>query len=321
MKVCGVDLGSVNDTVFFEGQVWEGSHDVSGWFALDERLPEDCEVVFEGRCAALEAVLGHRPLYSLEPGRSAQVRRALEEAKDDARDAETLAQLRQLRPRLFQPIRPRDPQLQHLRDLSRARRGLVEHRTTVLQQLQAVRRRGKEREKEWLRGFQGTPEEGLVCVLEVLRQEITRLESQIQQAGEKNPTCMWLRTIQGMGSTLSAEITGEMDEFTPFQRPSEAQAYGGTAPVTLASGNRKWVKLRRRCNHRARNALYLFAFCSLRFHPWARQYYDAARARGKTHSTALLALANRWVPILMAMIRKEDDYDPTRKHYRSPSLA
>jgi len=59
--------------------------------------------------------------------------------------------------------------------------------------------------------------------------------------------------------------------------------------------------------------LYLFAFCSMRFHRWARDFYDAARQRGKTHSAALLALANRWVPILLAMVKNGTPYDPTRR--------
>ncbi len=136
MNICGMDLGQKEDTVFFEGACWNVSHDLPGWMQLDERLPEDCEVVFEGRCATLEAVLEHRPLSSIDPGRSAQVLRALNEAKDDPRDAQSLAELRQLRPRLFKRVEVRGSSLQQLRDWARTRRTLVRHRTQVLQQLQ-----------------------------------------------------------------------------------------------------------------------------------------------------------------------------------------
>jgi len=317
MNICAMDLGSIKDTVFFQDETWEVSHDLPGWLQLDERLPADCEVVFEGRCAALEVALGHRPLACLDPGRSAQIRRALQEAKDDRRDARMLAQLRQLRAELFQPIESRDPELQQLRDLTRTRRSLVEYHTKLLQQLQAEQHRGGQAKVQWLSRFSGTPFEGLVRVLKTLQEEIGQLEKKIKQQGRQVTACELLRTIKGMGANLSGEIIAEVDAFEAMQTHARARAYIGTAPVTLASGKKTFVRLRRRCNHRARNALYLFAFCSLRFHPWARAYYDACRARGIRHSSALIALANRWVPVLFQMVKKNEPYDPGRKTFCS----
>jgi transposase len=313
MKVCGVDLGGAVDTIYFEGQQWEVPHSVEGWMQLDDQLPADCEIVYEGRCAGLEAVLSERALYSIDPGRSAQVMRALEEATDDRRAARTLSQLRQLRPELFQAVEPREPALQRLRDGERVRRSLVEQRTRVVQQLKAVRSQGKQKQSVWLQGFVGTPYEALTQVLLALDQSIHRVEAELKEQGERVVECRLLRTIRGMGPNLSAEITGEMDAFRHTETPEQAQSYGGSAPVTLSSGKKQWVRARRRCNHRARNALYLFAFCSMRFHAWARAYYDACRARGMHHSKALIALSNRWVPILFQMVKNNEPYDPSRK--------
>lgn len=314
MKICALDLGQVEDTVYFEERWWKIPHGVKGWSSLNEQLPaQDCEIVLEGRCAALEIFFEERPLYSLDPGRSAQIRKALQEPKDDASDARTLLQLRQIRPDLYKRIEVRSPALQRLRDLVRVRRTLVEQQTQLLQQLQAVGHRGKQPEKKWLQGFKGSPLEGLVCVLQAVREQLARIEAHIDREGGQVSACATLRSIQGMGSNLSAEITAELDAFEPFQDGRQAQAYAGTAPVTLKSGLSTKVRIRYRCNHRARNALYLFAFCSMRFHRWARDFYDAARQRGKTHSSALLALANRWVPILLAMVKNGTPYDPTRR--------
>lgn len=314
MKVCSLDLGETEDTVCFQERCWKIPHGLGGWSRLEEELPpHQCEIVLEGRCAALEAFFEHRPLYSIDPGRSAQVRRALQECKDDANDARTLAQLRQLRPGLFKRLEGRDPQLQNLRDLVRVRRSLVTQQTQLLQQLQAVRPKGKQAERAWLQSFQRTPQEGLVRVLQVVREQLAAVEKRIDKEGGQVTACKVLRSIRGMGTNLSAEIIAEFHGFVPLENFRQAQAYGGSAPVTLQSGKKRTVCLRRRCNHRARNALYLFAFCSMRFHQWARDFYDAARARGKNHTTALLALANRWVPILMAMVKNGAPYDPARK--------
>lgn len=313
MKVCGIDMGKSEDRVFFADRLWSVAHEVRGWLELDRQLPEDCVVVFEGRCAELERLLGERPLYSIDPGRSAQIRRVLMEAKDDSREARLLAHLWQVHPTQFKRIEAREPELQHLRRLSRLRRSLVQQQTQLLQQLQALQSRGARPEREWLQDLARGPYAGLVRVLAAIRQEIAQVEQELVRQGEKLPACRLLRSIKGMGTNLSAEIVAELDSFAPFRQRAHAQAYAGTAPVTLASGKRRFVRLRQRCNHRARNALYLFAFCSLRFHPWARHYYDAARARGKSHTAALMALANRWLPVLLAMVKTNTSYDPSRK--------
>jgi len=309
-----MDLGNIEDAVFFEGRTWAIDHDVDGWLYLDAELPEDGAIVFEGRCASLESTLRHRALYTIDPGQSGKVMRALQESKDDARDARTLAELFRLRPKMFKRIQPREPQLQCLRELARTRRTLVQHRTSVLQQLQSVKRRQKgESRSQWLKLLQDTPQASLVAVLVVLDEQIAQLEETLAYEGSNNVCCTTLRTVKGIGKTLSAEIAGEMDGFIHLESKQQAQCYGGTAPVTISSGNRRFVRSRKRCNHRARNALYLFAFCSLRFHAWARDYYDACRQRGKSHNVALIALANRWVPILFDMVKTGQPYDKNRK--------
>ena len=42
--------------------------------------------------------------------------------------------------------------------------------------------------------------------------------------------------------------------------------------------------------------------------PGGRRYYDALRARGKTHSQATRQLANRWVGILHACLERRESY-------------
>ena len=70
------------------------------------------------------------------------------------------------------------------------------------------------------------------------------------------------------------------------------------------------------CNHRLRNACSHWARVSTRVSTRvddaARQYYAALRARGHSHGRALRSVADRWLPILMAMLKTRTVYDPTR---------
>jgi hypothetical protein len=61
-------------------------------------------------------------------------------------------------------------------------------------------------------------------------------------------------------------------------------------------------------NERLFDACYLWAFASLTSSPGARRYYDLNRARGKTHSQALRALANRLVGILHGCLKRGELY-------------
>jgi hypothetical protein len=56
------------------------------------------------------------------------------------------------------------------------------------------------------------------------------------------------------------------------------------------------------------DACQLWAFAALTKSGGARRYYDALRARGKTHNQALRQLANRLVGILHVCIERRETY-------------
>ncbi|HVA88217.1 MAG TPA: hypothetical protein VNL71_00100 [Chloroflexota bacterium] len=58
--------------------------------------------------------------------------------------------------------------------------------------------------------------------------------------------------------------------------------------------------------------MHQFAFCSLRWNPWAYAYYTAKRNEGKRHNETLRALACIWLRIIFAMWRSHQTYDASR---------
>src|SRR5690554_336195 len=104
---------------------------------------------------------------------------------------------------------------------------------------------------------------------------------------------------------------------SPTSRPKNATAirkpglrrYAGPAPVTRRSGKGLVVMMRRGCNARLRNALYHMARVSVTCDPAARAYYASVRARGHRHGRALRSVADRWIRILMAMLRDRTLYN------------
>ena len=120
-------------------------------------------------------------------------------------------------------------------------------------------------------------------------------------------------SFPGLGSRLAARVAGEIgDHPEQFSTPNSLQCYGGKAPVTRRSGKSEFVvSCRLACNRHLANAVQQWAFCSLSRSAWAREFYDAQRARGKSHHAALRALGNRWLEVLWHCLRKGVKYDET----------
>jgi len=121
-----------------------------------------------------------------------------------------------------------------------------------------------------------------------------------------------ISSLPGAGILTTAALLSESSRAVAQRDTAALRAYGGVAPVTQQSGKSLKVSMRYACNNRLRNALYHFAMASLR-DPVARRHYDRLRKEGHSHARALRGVADRWVTVLMAMLRSGTLYDATRR--------
>ena len=131
------------------------------------------------------------------------------------------------------------------------------------------------------------------------------------QLGQAFPGGEVYLSFPGLGYRLAARVAGEVgDHPEQFESPNALACYAGKAPVTRRSGKSELVvACRLACNRHLAAAVQQWAFCSLRESAWARAFYDAQRARGKTHQAALRALGNRWLEVLWHCLHKGVRYD------------
>ncbi|MGW4126494.1 IS110 family transposase [Nocardia sp. NPDC004711] len=118
-------------------------------------------------------------------------------------------------------------------------------------------------------------------------------------------------SFPGLGDVLAARIAGEIgDHITQYSSANALQCYAGTAPVTRRSGRSEFVVARRLAHNRYLGAaVHQWAFCSLKASKWAREFYNSKIAKGKSHHSALRALANRWLDLLWHCLTKGIRYD------------
>ncbi len=78
-------------------------------------------------------------------------------------------------------------------------------------------------------------------------------------------------------ATLIAEIGDRRGRY-----PTEAAlaADAGMSPVALESGKMRVATFRRACDKRLRKAVTVLADSTRHWHPWAKDVYERARARG-----------------------------------------
>ena len=122
-----------------------------------------------------------------------------------------------------------------------------------------------------------------------------------------------LRSLPGVGRMVTATMLTEAAGPLADRDYLTLRTHAGAAPVTKRSGKRAFfVHMRYACKRRLRQALYHWSRTSIQRDVAARAYYDRLRERGHAHARALRSVADRWLRILVAMLKTRTLYDPSR---------
>ena len=150
----------------------------------------------------------------------------------------------------------------------------------------------------------------LIAVITTLNEQVKILGEQVREHFGRHPDAEIYQSQPGLAAILGARVLGEFgDDPHRYADAKSRKNYGGTSPITRASGKRKIVAARFIRNNRLTDALMAQAFAALGASPGARALYDAERARGTGHNPALRKLANRLVGILHGCLKTRTLYD------------
>jgi transposase len=150
----------------------------------------------------------------------------------------------------------------------------------------------------------------LIAVIAALNEQVKILEEQVKEHFGRHPDAEIYQSQPGLAAILGARVLGEFgDDPHRYADAKSRKNYGGTSPITRASGKKKVVAARFIRNDRLIDALMSWAFASLNASPGARAFYDEQRGKGLEHSDALRRLANRLVGILHGCLKTRTCYD------------
>lgn len=145
-----------------------------------------------------------------------------------------------------------------------------------------------------------------------LRKELTRANEDLARTVRESP--VWrekddlLRSVPGVGPTLSATLLAELPELAHLDRRQLA-ALVGVAPLNRDSGTLRGIRTVWGGRSGVRTTLYMATLSATRHNPAIREFYGRLCAKGKPKKVALTACMRKLLAILGAVLRNRTPWD------------
>ena len=266
-------------------------------------------------------------------GDAAQIRASyVRKQKTDKRDAAHILKLvvEKRFPRLWTP----DREQRDLRQLVLHRHKLVEIRSRVKNELQHLSlNKGMQRKcKLWSQAGQKLLRElplkpwaacrraDLLGLLEMLEQQIGKLDQAVQQAAEEHPQAQLLMTQPGVGPNTALAFVLTIGDVRRFRRGKQVASYLGLIPREESSGGRqKLGAISKQGNRLLRSLLVEAAQIAVRFDPGMKKQY-LHRCHQKPKGVAKVAAARKLAVRLYWMLRTQKPYPEIVRIESSPRV-
>jgi transposase len=142
------------------------------------------------------------------------------------------------------------------------------------------------------------------------RDQLKAIDGRIQAVLDDHPDAALIRSLPGMGATLTAEFLAITGGLTRFPTGDHLAAAAGLAPVLKQSGKVRYLQRATAGDKALKRVFYQSAFIAIGCDPTSKTYYQRKRSEGKAHHQAVLALARRRVNVLHAVLRNRQPFQP-----------
>jgi transposase len=264
--------------------------------------------------------------FELWIGDAAEIRtKRVRKQKTDGQDAQLI--LRLLLEDRFPQIWVPSGENRDLRQLLWHRHRMVQARTRIMNQLQAVvlneglrckKRLWRERGRQQLESFPLAPQasrrrDDLLELLDRLNPTIAELSHAIEQEAEKCPAAQRLMTHPGVAALTALAFVLIIGEANRFHCGKQVASYLGLVPLEDSSGNRRRLgHITKQGSSILRFVLVEAAQVTVRSLPeWRSKYFHLALRRGR--KIAKVAMARKLAVCLYWMWRKGWNYEQLTK--------
>ncbi len=153
----------------------------------------------------------------------------------------------------------------------------------------------------------------LATQIKVVSEIIKTYDERIETLLDPLPDAELFKSLPGMGPCMGPRMLAALgDNRDRFNSAEEIQNYVGIAPVTERSGQKSWVHWRWQCARFVRQTFIEWAAKTVNSSYWAKLYYQGMREKGKSHQSAIRALAFKWIRIIYRCWKTRTRYDEAK---------
>ncbi len=123
-----------------------------------------------------------------------------------------------------------------------------------------------------------------------------------------------LKSIKGIGDLTACHFLAEIRDIKNFSTKNKLIAFAGTDPSVKQSGTSLHSngRISKKGSKSLRRYLYLMASGVMKFNDYFRAYYDKKRGEGFQHRKAMIALVNKLLRTIFALLSKKELFvEPT----------
>lgn len=124
-------------------------------------------------------------------------------------------------------------------------------------------------------------------------------------------------SIQGIGEETATRIISIVGDFSRFQTGRQLVSYLGVSPTLQQSGTSVHSRghISRLGNPQVRRALYFCAITATRYNPQCKAFWLRMKELKKPTKVILMAIANKLIRIIHALIKSNKPYDPNFNNF------
>jgi len=155
------------------------------------------------------------------------------------------------------------------------------------------------------------------------RQAIEEAIDELIEASSLNDDIDTLTSIDGIGKTTATHFLGEVGNIERFSSVKKLCAFSGLDPAIYQSGSSLHSKGRisKRGNPSLRRTLWQMALGVIRNNLAFKRYFEKKRQEGKPFKKAVIAVANKLLRLIYALLKNKTKFDPSRYNRQALGLT
>lgn len=171
------------------------------------------------------------------------------------------------------------------------------------------------------------PDSAAVCEeiideqLQALKENIDKLKAEQEHLAEEQFTHVkeLISSVKGVGARTTCALLAYVGDLSSFDTHKQLSAFIGLNPVVKQSGNsEKAAHISKQGHAKLRALFYMGAQSARKHNTTCRKLYERLRAKGKAKKVALIAVANKLVKQVFAVVKSQTLFD---NHYQKKSFA